>query len=59
MYVLTTDVLANYAGPGIILSFLVAGIATFFAGIILFTLINMVLIIFYAMTILKFRFIIC
>jgi amino acid transporter len=33
IYILTTDVLANYAGPGIIISFIIAGIATFFAGL--------------------------
>jgi len=33
IYVLAGDVIANYSGPAIVLSFLVAGMATFIAGI--------------------------
>jgi amino acid transporter len=32
IYVLAGDVIANYAGPSIVLSFIVAGLATFIAG---------------------------
>ncbi len=32
IYVLAGDVVANYAGPSIVLSFIVAGLATFIAG---------------------------
>lgn len=33
IYVLAGDVIANYSGPAIVLSFLIAGLATFIAGI--------------------------
>jgi APA family basic amino acid/polyamine antiporter len=32
IYVLAGDVIANYAGPSIVFSFIVAGLATFIAG---------------------------
>ena len=36
IYVLAGDVIANYAGPSIVLSFIVAGLATFIAGFSIF-----------------------
>ncbi len=33
IYILAGDVISNYTGPGIILSFLIAGLATFIAGL--------------------------
>ena len=32
VYVLIGDVIANYAGPSVIFSFIIAGLATFLAG---------------------------